>query len=138
MLSGDLGTFSGRGNKGRVNGPTVKLSHSLTSLVCPLFLRAEAHALEITSNEELIKERVKFRWKPKIWYTLKSRVDVNEDGSGVVRAKAWQRDQPEPDGWLLEVEVPRVNRSGSPGLYGFTPQSRFRCFIDNIVVTPND
>ena len=103
-----------------------------------VLLKGNHQALEITSNEELIKERVKFRWKPKIWYTLKSRVDVNEDGSGVVRAKAWQRDQPEPDGWLLEVEVPRVNRSGSPGLYGFTPQSRFRCYIDNIVVTPND
>jgi hypothetical protein len=103
-----------------------------------VLLKGNHQALEITSNEELIKERVKFRWKPNTWYTLKSRVDTHEDGSGVVRAKAWQRGQPEPDGWLLEVEVPRVNRSGSPGLYGFTPQSRFRCYIDNIVVTPND
>jgi len=103
-----------------------------------ILLKGNHQALEITSNEELLKERVKFRWKPKVWYRMKSRVDVNPDGSGVVRAKAWQRDQPEPDGWLLEVEVPRANQNGSPGIYGFTPQSRFRCYIDNIVVTPND
>jgi outer membrane protein assembly factor BamB len=103
-----------------------------------ILLKGNHQALEITSNEELLKERVKFRWKPKVWYRMKSRVDVAPDGSGVVRAKAWQRDEPEPDGWLLEVEVPRANRSGSPGIYGFTPQSRFRCYVDNIVVTPND
>ena len=33
-----------------------------------VLLKGNHQALEITSNEELIKERVKFRWKPKIWY----------------------------------------------------------------------
>ncbi|MCR9246913.1 MAG: PQQ-binding-like beta-propeller repeat protein [bacterium] len=101
-------------------------------------LKGNHQKLEITSNEELLKESVRFRWQPKTWYTLKSRVDVNPDGSGVVRAKAWQRDQPEPEAWTLEVQVPRVNRHGSPGVYGFTPQSRFRVYLDNISVTPNE
>ncbi len=103
-----------------------------------ILLKGNHQALEITSNEELIKERVKFRWKPKVWYSLKSQVVTHEDGSGVVFAKAWPRDQPEPPDWNLAVEVPRVNQNGSPGLYGFTPQSRFSCYIDNIVVTPNE
>ena len=103
-----------------------------------IILKGNHQALEITSNEELIKERVPFRWKAGKWYRLKSRVDTNQDGSGVVRAKAWQRDLPEPDAWTIEVNVPNVNRNGSPGLYGFTPQSRFRVYLDNITVTPNE
>lgn len=102
-----------------------------------IVLKGNHQALEITSNEELIKERVPFRWKAGTWYRLKSRVDTNPDGSGVVRAKAWQRDLPEPDAWTIEVEVPRANLGGSPGLYGFTPQSRFRVYLDNITVTAN-
>ena len=103
-----------------------------------IILKGNHQALEITSNEELLKERVPFRWKAGKWYRLKSRVDTNPDGSGVVRAKAWQRDLPEPDAWTIEVNVPNVNRNGSPGLYGFTPQSRFRIYLDNITVTPNE
>tara|TARA_R110002096_G_scaffold35289_5_gene99877 strand:- start:2535 stop:4814 length:2280 start_codon:yes stop_codon:yes gene_type:complete len=103
-----------------------------------IILKGNHQALEVTSNEELIKESVPFRWKAGTWYRLKSRIDSNPDGSGVVRAKAWQRDLPEPDAWTIEVDVPNVNRNGSPGLYGFTPQSRFRVYLDNITVTPND
>ena len=102
-----------------------------------IILKGNHQALEVTSNEELIKERVPFRWQAGVWYRLKSRVDVLADGSGVVRAKAWQRDAPEPDAWTIEVAVPNVNRNGSPGLYGFTPQSRFRVYLDNITITPN-
>ena len=36
---------------------------------------------------------------PKTWYRLKTRVDVAPDGSGVVRAKAWKKGEPEPDKW---------------------------------------
>jgi len=102
-----------------------------------IILKGNHQQLEITSNEELIKESVRFRWRAGVWYRVKSRVDVNPDGSGVVRAKAWQRDQQEPEGWLLEVDVPNACRSGSPGLYGFTPQSRFRVYLDNVTITPN-
>ena len=102
-----------------------------------IILKGNHQALEVTSNEELIKERVPFPWQVGVWYRLKSRVDTNPDGSGVVRAKAWQRDQPEPEAWTIEVAVPNVNRTGSPGLYGFTPQSRFRVYLDNVTVTPN-
>ena len=39
-----------------------------------------------------------FAWEPNAWYHLKTRVDVAADGSGVVRAKAWKKGEPEPDG----------------------------------------
>ena len=90
------------------------------------------------ANAELLKESVPFRWKPEVWYRLVTRVDMQPDGTAVIRAKAWQRDVPEPEAWTLEVTHPHGHSHGSPGLYGFSPQSRFRVYIDNISVTPND
>jgi len=101
-------------------------------------LKGNYQEIEVSSNMERIKENVPFHWTPKKWYTLKSRVDVAPDGSGVVRAKAWERGTTEPEAWSIEVNHARAHTQGSPGIYGFTPQSRFRVYIDNIVVTPND
>ena len=101
-------------------------------------LKGNHQTLEISSNMELFRKEVKFRWKAKKWYRLKTRVDVQPDGSGVIRAKAWPRGDDEPEAWTLEVEHPHAHKNGSPGIYGFTPQSRFRVYIDNIQVTSNE
>jgi outer membrane protein assembly factor BamB len=101
-------------------------------------LKGNYQTLEISSNMERIKESVPFKIRADVWYTLKMRVDVAEDGSGVVRAKAWPRDEDEPDDWTLEVEHENAHTHGTPGMWGFTPQSRFRVYVDNITVTPND
>jgi hypothetical protein len=53
-----------------------------------------------------------------------------------VRAKAWKKGEPEPDKWTIEVPHKTAHQSGSPGLFGFSPQD-MKVFIDNIVVTPN-
>ena len=70
------------------------------------------------------------------WYRLKTRVDVAEDGSGVVRGKAWKRGEPEPDAWTSEVPHKKAHQSGSPGLFGFAPQE-MKVYIDNVSVTQN-
>lgn len=101
-------------------------------------LKGNYQALEVTSNQELLKASVPFRWKPGRWYRLKTRVDMADDGAAVVRAKAWPRDQQEPANWTIEVKDPHGHSHGSPGVYGFTPQSRFRVYLDNISVTAND
>ena len=44
------------------------------------------------------------RGRRKTWYTLKSRVDVAPDGSGVIRAKVWKRGDAEPEAWTIEVK----------------------------------
>jgi len=80
--------------------------------------------------------RVPFKWAPNEWYHLKSRVDVAADGSGVVRAKAWKKGEPEPAAWTSEVPVKEANQNGCPGLFGFSPQD-MRFLIDNIAVTAN-
>jgi hypothetical protein len=71
------------------------------------------------------------------WYTLKTRVDANPDGSGVVRAKAWDKAQPEPEAWTIEVKIPSVHKNGAPGIFSFTPLNQKRAYLDNVSVTPN-
>lgn len=93
--------------------------------------------LEVNSNHDRLKVSVPFEWDYKVWYRLKTRVDVAADGSGVIRAKAWPRDQPEPEKWTIEVPHKDAHTHGSPGLYGFTPQNKKRVYIDNVSVTPN-
>lgn len=108
-------------------------------LICQRYyvvLKGNAGKLQIYSNMERIKEDTKFRMRPKTWYHLKARVDVNPDGSGVVRAKAWAKADPEPEAWTLEVKHKNAHTQGSPGLFGFAPQE-ILCHIDNVKVTPN-
>lgn len=106
-----------------------------------IVLKGNDQKLEVNSNLERLRvpaatDAPNFRWQPNAWYTLKARVDVAADGTGVVRAKAWKRGEPEPDAWTLEVPHRAAHRKGSPGLFGFSPQDQ-RVFIDNIKVTPN-
>ncbi len=101
-------------------------------------LKGNHQELEVSSNVERIKESVPFAMKAETWYTLKTRVDVAPDGSGVVRAKAWVRGEPEPEAWTIEVEHRHAHARGAPGIFGFAPQSRFKVYLDNVVVTPNE
>ena len=101
-----------------------------------IVLKGNSQEIEVNSNQERLKATVPFKWKPNEWYTLKSRVDVKPDGSGVVRAKAWKRGEPEPAEWNIEVPHKVAHQNGCPGLYGFAPQE-MRVFIDNVSVTAN-
>jgi outer membrane protein assembly factor BamB len=100
-------------------------------------LLGNAQQLEVTSNNERLKVAVPFAWTPKKWYRLKTRVDVAPDGNGVIRAKAWPRGEAEPSSWTIEVPHKQAHTHGSPGLYGFSPQSLFRVYVDNVAITPN-
>ncbi|MCF7790047.1 MAG: PQQ-binding-like beta-propeller repeat protein [Prosthecobacter sp.] len=103
-------------------------------LVC---LRGNASKLEISSNPERLRQEAPFKMTANTWYTLKSRVDVAKDGSGTIRAKAWDKSQPEPEAWTLEVKVPRAHPNGSPGIFGFTALNQKRVFLDNLSITSN-
>jgi outer membrane protein assembly factor BamB len=95
-------------------------------------------ALEVTSNHDRVKIETPFKVEPKTWYRLETRVEVREDGSGVVYARAWKRGEDRPEDWTLTATVPYAHTQGSPGLYGFSPGSRFSVFIDNVEVKPNE
>lgn len=102
-----------------------------------IVLRGNAAQLEVSSNLERLKQTVPFKMIANTWYVLKTRVDVNPDGSGVVRAKAWDKAQPEPEAWTIEVKVAMAHKNGSPGLFSFTPLNQKRAYLDNVSVTPN-
>ncbi|MEI6432018.1 MAG: serine/threonine protein kinase, partial [bacterium] len=102
-----------------------------------IVLTGNAQELEVNSNQERIKAVTPFKWQPKTWYRLKTRVDVAKDGSGVIRAKAWKKGDPEPAAWTIEVPHKTAHQEGAPGLFGFAPQSLYKVYIDNISVTPN-
>jgi outer membrane protein assembly factor BamB len=118
---------------------------SEVGLICQRYLialKGNDKKLEISSNYERLRvpsgtDPSNFRWTPNTWYTMKARVDTAADGSGVVRAKAWKRGDPEPEQWTIEVPHKTVHKEGAPGLYGFSPQD-MRVYIDNVLVTKNN
>ncbi len=97
-----------------------------------LSLKGNWNQLEVSSNHERIKEAVTFPIEPAAWYTLKTKVELAEDGSGVVRGKVWAKGEAEPEPWTIEVEHRVAHLHGAPGLFGFSPQSQKRVYIDNI------
>lgn len=118
---------------------------SEVGLICQRYmvvLKGNDQKLEVSSNYERLRvpeqtDPPNFRWSPNVWYHLKARVDTKEDGSGVVRAKAWKKGDPEPEKWLVEVPHQNAHKQGAPGLFGFSPQD-MRVFIDNVLVTKNN
>ncbi|MFT4542964.1 MAG: outer membrane protein assembly factor BamB [Planctomycetota bacterium] len=103
-----------------------------------IVLKGNHQEIEVSSNMERLKVGSPFKWKVGLWYSMKTRVDLAGDGSGIVRAKVWLRGTDEPDAWTIEVTDPHAQSHGAAGVYAFTPQSRFTAYLDNITVTPND
>ncbi|MCB1232478.1 MAG: PQQ-binding-like beta-propeller repeat protein [Verrucomicrobiae bacterium] len=100
-------------------------------------LVGNANTIEVSSNHEHFNVTAPFPVSANQWYTLKTRVDVAEDGSGVVRAKAWKKGEPEPEAWSIEAPHQHAHTKGAPGLFGFSPQAQKSVFIDNVSVTAN-
>ena len=86
-----------------------------------------------------MKESVPFNTLPNTWYRLKTRVDRDASGEGgFVRAKVWDKTQPEPDAWTIEVRQDKLHAQGAPAVFAFSPQSQKRVFIDNLSITSNE
>lgn len=100
-------------------------------------VRGNYQDVEVSCNAEALKVSAPVTLKPDVWYTLKSRVDLAPDGSGVVRVKVWPRDEAEPASWTIEVPHADAHRNGAAGIIGFTPQSRFEAYLDNLSITPD-
>ena len=78
-------------------------------------------------------ERFPFAWEPDVWYTMKLRVDT-DDERALIRGKVWPRGEDEPAGWTVTVEDPEPVRGGSPGLIGYSP---IDIYYDNVRVMEN-
>ncbi|XAM00186.1 PQQ-binding-like beta-propeller repeat protein [Phycisphaeraceae bacterium D3-23] len=98
---------------------------------------ANKDVVEVSSNPNRLAVTEPFEVEQMTWYTIKSMVVPGDDGDGTVYVKVWPRGEDEPEQWTMTVEVPNIHTQGAPGIYGFSPQSRFRVYVDNVTVTPN-
>ena len=98
-------------------------------------LQGNHQRIEVRSwaAELRMAERFDFAWEPNVWYTLKLRVDTDED-SALIRGKVWPRGEAEPEAWTVTVEDPEPVRNGSPGLIGYSP---IDIYYDNVRVMEN-
>lgn len=102
-----------------------------------ILLEGNWQQLQVLSNHDRMKISVPFKWKSKRWYRIKATIRVGKDGSGVILGKAWPRDEKEPANWQLIAPHKNAHTKGAPGVYGFSPQSRYRVYVDNIKVSQN-
>jgi outer membrane protein assembly factor BamB len=84
---------------------------------------------------------IPFEWKSGTWYRVKLTVDPTGP-KGVIKGKIWDRTQPEPEKWTLEMEDPSPNRNGAAAIYGYIPNINAQgpgseAFYDNLAISPN-
>ena len=89
-----------------------------------------------------LREETPFDWKTDVWYRAKLRVEI-KNGKGLIRGKAWPRDEAEPEGWQVKMIDPCPISEGSPGLYAYskgttTSKKGAPNFYDNYKVYAND
>jgi hypothetical protein len=103
-----------------------------------VMLDGNAQELVVVSNYDRVRQGVPMRWKAGTWYRIKACTDRKDDGTIIVCGKAWPREEQEPADWQIQVRHPHGHDRGSPGIYGFSPQSMFRVYVDNVEVTPSE
>lgn len=83
-------------------------------------------------------KRIHFDWQPNKWYTMKFRVEQQNDKTTAM-GKVWPTGEKEPDAWTISIEDPLRNLSGNPGLFGHSLVTPFKSelYWDNILVTDN-
>ena len=108
-----------------------------------LILAGNVQKLRLMSWDALprIDKTIGFSWQPNVWYRLKLTTEI-QNGKGVIRGKAWPRDQKEPAEWSVEVTDSRPIPSGSATLYGyvtgnFNDVPGTEIYYDNLRITPS-
>lgn len=98
-----------------------------------LDLQGNLQKLEVRSwpSERRMAQAVDFAWEPGIWYTMKMKVEVDDDRA-VILGRVWKRGETEPADWSIRVEDAMPIPTGSPGLVGYSPAD---VYYDNIKVT---
>ncbi|MCH2595677.1 MAG: PQQ-like beta-propeller repeat protein [Pirellulales bacterium] len=71
---------------------------------------------------------------PGKWYTMKLKV-TPAGKTASVQGKLWDRGNPEPEDWTIQMVDPSPNHGGSPGLYGNAQEAEI--YVDNIRIIPN-
>jgi outer membrane protein assembly factor BamB len=108
-----------------------------------LIMVGSVQKLRILSWDALprIDKTINFPWKPGVWYRLKLTTEI-AGGKGLIRGKAWPRDEKEPAAWTIEVTDTYPIREGSATVYGyvtgnFNDMPGTEIYYDNLLITPN-
>ncbi len=108
-----------------------------------LIIDGKTQKLRLMSWDALprVDKTIAFKWEPETWYRLKLTTDI-ADGKGVIRGKAWPRDEKEPAAWTVEHSDSNPNTEGSATLYGyvtgnFNDQPGTEIYFDNLRISPN-
>jgi len=127
-----------RGRGAKVGFDSLLPDMGLIAQRYTLDMMGQKQQLQFRTWTSQIKTRfskeVPFSWKPDVWYTMKFSASV-EGGKAVLRGKVWERDKPEPTGWLIEAVDEEPNTVGAPGFFGNA--SVCEIHIDNVSVYPN-
>ncbi len=99
-------------------------------------LVGNANQLQVISNYDRFQRSVPFPIEANKWYRLKTQIDLQDDGTGLIRAKAWPREELEPEEWTIEEIHSRPHRHGAPGIYALSPQSKKKVYFDNLSIYP--
>ncbi|MEK9772815.1 MAG: PQQ-binding-like beta-propeller repeat protein [Opitutae bacterium] len=97
-------------------------------------LVGNANILQVVSNYDRFKRSVPFVIEANKWYRLKTQIDMQDDGTGLIRAKAWPREDPEPSEWNLEELHAKPHKQGAAGIYALSPQSKKKVYFDNLTI----
>jgi outer membrane protein assembly factor BamB len=123
------------------NLPEIGIGANRYSLM--LAGKVENRLLRLQSWEALprVDKTIKFDWKPSTWYCLKLTTEI-ANGKGLIRGKAWPRDEKEPAAWTVELSDSHPIGEGSALLYGYvtgnfgdTPGTEI--YYSNLRITPN-
>ena len=71
------------------------------------------------SSDLRMAKHIDFEWGVNVWYTMKMQVKV-DSGQARIKGKVWVTGQAEPNEWSIEVRDPLANKTGSPGIYGYS------------------
>jgi outer membrane protein assembly factor BamB len=122
--------------KGRRKPELGLVNSGYTALIAGIQQRIEIRSW---GSELRMMQRQDFAWDVDTWYTMKLRVDLENDDAGrqqaAVRVKVWKRAEDEPADWTFTVRDPLPITSGAPGLYGFTPVDGY---FDNVKITKSE
>jgi outer membrane protein assembly factor BamB len=128
-----------QGTQAGENLPEVGIGANRYSLI----LVGSVQKLRLQSWEALprVDKTINFKFQPGVWYRLKLTTDIT-DGKGVIRGKAWPRDQKEPEAWTVELTDSNPIAEGSALLYGyvtgnFNDLPGTEIYYDNLRITPN-
>jgi len=77
------------------------------------------------------EKAIDFNWPADQWYRLKLKVEI-VDKQGKIFAKAWPRNESEPEAWTIEASDPQPNYEGAAGIYANSTKASV--FFDNVKV----